>query len=402
MPNCKVKCPHCQEEYELDASALGQEFECPNCQQNFIAERALPEVKGPQMTIRRRPVQEPRQETFQPSGTEFQEPGYGYSRGEEEAKRALFAQYRVALAQFFARAEAAKTIGGVVAGLLSGVFAFLTWPITIARLILSAFLNPSDKILAIFRQVQQGDKQDLENLDVLPRYGKSRRQLVAPEQTLFSPAIGYGTDDDDESKSDGPSFKFAVTANEKVFIYSLEEFVKLYIFEDQLFVFKAYWDYTTGELFSESSEAFFFKDITNISTQSSYEYVQKKLSWQEFFQKNVATLLLLMVIFGILLFVGILLLVNQGVPGVLLLLFGSIIFIAIIAIMYGFSSKKVLVKRSETFAIAASSGCSIGVTILCDDWIEAKEGSVTERNDSEKIIQAIRKMIEEKKVAADA
>ena len=75
MPNCKVKCPHCQEEYELDASALGQEFECPNCQQNFIAERALPEVKGPQMTIRRRPVQEPRQETFQPSGTEFQEPG---------------------------------------------------------------------------------------------------------------------------------------------------------------------------------------------------------------------------------------------------------------------------------------------------------------------------------------
>ena len=178
MSNCKVKCPHCQEEYELDASALGQEFECPNCQQNFIAELDVPEVKEPQMIIRRKPVQEPRPETSQPSGMQYQESDYGYSRGDEEAKRALFAQYRVTLANFFAKAEAAKTIGGVVAGLFSVFFAFLTWPITILRLIINAFLNPSDKILAIFRQVQQGDKQDLENLDVLPRYGKSRRHLI--------------------------------------------------------------------------------------------------------------------------------------------------------------------------------------------------------------------------------
>ena len=55
-------------------------------------------------------------------------------------------------------------------------------------------------------------------------------------------------------------------------------------------------------------------------------------------------------------------------------------------------------KISETFTITASSGRSITITMLCDDWLEANNGTfVGKRTDGEKVIQAVRKMIEEKK-----
>ena len=59
------------------------------------------------------------------------------------------------------------------------------------------------------------------------------------------------------------------------------------------------------------------------------------------------------------------------------------------------------VRASETFSITSSSGRSIGMTILCNGWFEANNGKFDGRTNGEKIIHAIRKMIEEKKVAAN-
>ena len=88
----------------------------------------------------------------------------------------------------------------------------------------------------------------------------------------------------------------------------------------------------------------------------------------------------------------------------------SLVFFALLLLLLGYDMinlKKIFPRRvetikrvraSETFTITSSSGRSMGMTILCDGWFEAKNGKFEKRSDGEKIIHAIRKMIEEKKV----
>jgi hypothetical protein len=72
-----------------------------------------------------------------------------------------------------------------------------------------------------------------------------------------------------------------------------------------------------------------------------------------------------------------------------------------VIIFIKFCGKKVerIYRSSETFTITASSGRCISATIVCNEWMEANNVTYAQRSDGEKTIHAIRKMIEEKKVA---
>ena len=179
--------------------------------------------------------------------------------------------------------------------------------------------------------------------------------------------------------------EFAVEEYDETFLYNLEEVIKIFTFEEQLFVFKAYWDYTTGKLFDESTEAFFFKDISDILTKNNYEYTDCKMNSQIGFWEAVKKHILFVTLFTI-------------------AFCGPLGFLISAAIAYNIEKNKtfkVLTKKSETFLITANSGNSTGITILCDEWVSAKNGTRYIRTDGEKIIHAIRKMIEEKKATAN-
>ena len=261
-----------------------------------------------------------------------------------------------------------------------------------------------DNIYNIFNQVREHDLGYLETLDVLPRFGKKSSQLVAESHTLYSPLI-----------SEDAKYEFDERGE---FIYSKEEVTKVYTFEDQLLVFTALWDYTTGELYNEQTEAFFFKDITDISTENSYDKV-KTVDWVtppppeikpfpvKIFCCITGALIVLWVILSLIFgFVERHLAVAAELFGGLILL---ILFLW--AFIYDLKCQKKIfprkvetikrVRASETFTITSTSGRSIGMTILCDGWFEAKNGKYEKRSDGEKIIHAIRKMIEEKKVAVN-
>lgn len=459
-----VSCPHCGGMCEIDQNSVGQEVACPYCNKGFnvppVQENSSPderiasqqpEKRGPSEITRSPKLTIP---SLMQSAKKNTAAGFGKfslkidplknSSSENESEpdtdesaelAALVAQatasarsetdtdesaeleeniaeHRRALAKFFATAEAVKSTWGLIGNILTNYLDFIIFPIFLIKWIFKLFSSPSGNILSRYKFIQHIDQTKLEKLNILERYGKHIDQLVASPQTLFSPAIDYGSSEN----NDGSKFHYAIYSDQKNFIYSLEEVTKLYTFEDQLFVFKAYWDYTTGELFSESSEAFFFKDITDISTQSSYERVWKKLfnPKREKVKKRLKQILcvsiLLIIIIGVLAFVliasktlepsddlGIVFSIIQAVPSVVFL-------ISLLLFLFYSSPEKTLcrVKRSETFVITASSGNHIGMSILCDEWIAAKEGNITKRSNGDQIIQSIRKMIEEKKVAADA
>lgn len=264
-------------------------------------------------------------------------------------------------------------------------------------------------IYKIFKDIRKQDLEHINQLDVLPRFGKSASQLVADDHTLYSPLI----------VGDG-KYKFDDNGE---FIYAKEELTKIYTFEDQLLIFTALWDYTTGELYNERSEAFFFKDITDISTTNNYEIIKTvnlvtppppelkpfpvKAYWISF------------AIYAIIWFI--ILIINReagqnlddctNISILLGLISLPIIIFILWPLIYDLKNLKKItpvevenikrVRASETFSITSTSGRSIGMTMLCNGWFEANNGKFEERTDGEKIIHAIRKMIEEKKVIAN-
>ena len=221
-----------------------------------------------------------------------------------------------------------------------------------------------------FNSVRQNDIPYIEQLDLLPYVGKKASQLIAKPHTFYAPAV----------MSSDCAFIFA--GDERDFIYSAEEITKIYIFENQLIQAHAIWDYTTGTLFNEQFEAFFFKDITDISTEYGYE----KIKEQDQEKMSGGTLLLLLICIVL-------------ICTVYLAIFG-ILGIAIIIITKKKEqkkNKKYYVRKSETFRITSTSGRSMEMSALCSEWIKAKKGKFEQRTSNEKIYHAIRKMIEEKK-----
>ncbi|MBQ9755037.1 MAG: hypothetical protein IJV93_09860 [Lentisphaeria bacterium] len=261
-----------------------------------------------------------------------------------------------------------------------------------------------DDIYTIFDQVRTRDIEHLDSLDILPRFGKDNSQLAAESHTLYTPLISEGG-------------KYIFNKNGE-FIYSKEEVTKIFTFEDQLLVFTALWDYTTGELYNEQTEAFFLKDITDISTENKYDRV-KTVNWITPPPPRVKPfpVKIYCIIFGVFL--------SLLIPAAILLFFTSrevpvtlevtcgvgLLIVLLWAFIHDTGNLKKIspikvetvkrVRASETFSITSSSGRSIGMTILCDGWFEANNGKFEQRSDNEKIIHAIRKMIEEKKVAAN-
>ena len=357
-------CPHCNANLLIDDQYLGMELECPTCKQTFTAAKAQSIF----------PENSPVKPTYSYNNPVYQQRELENSIQQELSTNTM----RLKLAKFFKKAETAQKASGL-AGLLSGVVEGLDAFLFIFDFIAKCFATPSRDIIRMFKSIQDVDTPFLNQLDILPNYGKNSSQLVAEPYTLFSPAVDYETD---ENK---PEFKFAVEEYDETFLYNLEEVIKIFTFEEQLFVFKAYWDYTTGKLFDESTEAFFFKDISDILTKNNYEYTYCKINSQISFWEAVKKHISFVTLFTI-------------------ILCGPLGFLISAAIAYNIEKNKtikVLTKKSETFLITAKSGNSTGITILCDEWVSAKNGTRYIRTDGEKIIHAIRKMIEEKKATAN-
>ena len=195
-----------------------------------------------------------------------------------------------------------------------------------------------------YDEVQELDLEYLKKLDVLRRFGKDKTQLIAPMETLFAPAF-CGVEELEE-------FQYAIGEKDEVYRYNLEEVTKVYTFEDQLLIYTGIWGYSLGKMIYERTEAFFFKDITDIRTESEFKVHTKYAP--------------------------------QGCLSVIFPWTGKPI--------------KTVYKEAERFVLTSGSGNSIGLTIGFEDSIEVTGSSYTRRNDNERIIHAIRKMIEEKKV----
>ena len=195
-----------------------------------------------------------------------------------------------------------------------------------------------------YDEVQDLDLEYLNKLNVLARFGKDKTQLVAPMQTLFAPAFG--------GVEGVKHFASIVSEDDALYRYNLEEVTKIYTFEDQIFIYTGVWAYSIGKMISETTEAFFFKDITDIRTESIFKIHEIHIP--------------------------------KGC-------------LSIIIPACGKSIEKVY-KESERFVLTSSSGHSIGLTIGFEEAISVTGATYTKRNDNERVIHAIRKMIEEKKV----
>ena len=413
MSEKTIFCPHCQQELSIDEQYLGMEVECPTCNQSFTAQatssvkNAFQQIKNASAQLGNSVGENLRHVQFDAIKNTFQQiKNVAAARQEEQEEEENFRQMqlnaidtndpyaedRLKLVKFFKKAEGVQAASGI-AKILADVCEGLGVFFQIFSFILEFFSKADRKILYLFNSVQNRDMEFLENLDVLPVYGKKQSQLVADCYTLYSPAMNYA------AETEGPDFKYAISKEDKSFLYSLEEVIKIFTFEDQLFIFKAYWDYTTGKLFDESTEAFFFRDITDISTKNSYEYMKMKneISWGDVKKKHIGKILIISIILAILVAI----VTQNGFAAVFTLLIASLIISLLCYLIEKSKTIKVLTKKCETFVISANSGNSIGITMLCKEWIKAKNGIHNQRTDGEKIIHAIRKMIEEKKVTAN-
>ena len=198
-------------------------------------------------------------------------------------------------------------------------------------------------------------------------------------------------------------------------MYSLEEVVKVYTFEDQLLIFKAYWDYLTGELVDESFSTFFYRDITSVTTYRSYANFKKEKkeitaadrakAYKKHFLK-ILPLMLLIAGFLAAIGAGVGILISDGLApsfwifgligfagGIFL---GKYLLSQLYAKLQGHIKR---VRKADSLVIATPSN-KTAIHILSDEWIEAQDGVFESRTDAEKLFHAIRKMIEEKKEMA--
>ena len=415
MAEKTIVCPHCQQELNIDEQYLGMEVECPICNQSFTAQaassvkNAFQQIKNASAQLGNSVGENLRHVQFDAIKNTLQQiKNVAAARQEEQEEEEEenfrqmqlnaidtndpYAEDRLKLVKFFKKAEGVQAASGI-AKILADVCDGLGVIFQIFSFILEFFSKADRKILYLFNSVQNRDMKFLENLDVLPAYGKKQSQLVADCYTLYSPAMNYA------AETEGPDFKYAISKEDKSFLYSLEEVIKIFTFEDQLFIFKAYWDYTTGKLFDESTEAFFFRDITDISTKNSYEYMKMKnnISFGDAITKHRKTILIFSAITSILVALP-----SQSFNALYISFLTMLFIVSILCYLIEKSKTiKVLTKKCETFVISANSGNSIGITMLCKEWIKAKNGIHNQRTNGEKIIHAIRKMIEEKKVTVN-
>ena len=397
MAEVNIYCPHCNRELSVDDSYMGKNLVCPLCNGEFLfddpdkdAVQVPSSIRLKESAVLKNSILNSIEDTK-----------------EQKKKRKLrmnpveIRELREQLAKGFSTISACNSVSKI--NIFSAIFEGIG-DIIGAVFVLYAKAQTArimKKMVHLFQVVKGFDIDYLEDLDILERYGKSEKQLAAASHTLFSPIISGDDDEEMEVK-----YKFFDDDEDAVLIYSYEEVTKLYPFEDQLFVYRAAWDYVNGCICAEQTEAFFFKDITDISTETEYKAVEEKvvavgLTWLPWIVAIVCASIGIGI--GSSIGVGAVGFLGVLIGGVLGCVAGLIIGSIIRSIILALCSKKydVMVRASETFTITSSSGRSISSTIVCDEWLEANNASYNRRSNPEKIIHAIRRMIEEKKVAAN-
>ena len=397
MAEKNIKCPHCNSELALAEEYMGMEVQCPVCDKNFTASPAVPLVRTVKET---EPSDSP--ESFgsmmkkiarntaknaAPIMQRLAEKGKDYVRDASGKFDNL--TDRLVLQKYFEKIPPESP--------LEGQYNFL------------AYNFVTEKVYQSFLNIQKTDLDYWEGLDILGRFGKNSSQPVAEPQTLIEPVIGL-------SKTDQMDAKVAFFIDREMewnLVTNLAYITKIYTFEDQLFVYESIWDYASGCVWKENTQAFFFKDITNISTDTIYGSAIQKIgpSW-----RPVVILGCIAILFGI---AALPATTNSSRVLFGLLVVPAFVFslAALIEICYITQhSKKRLrsVRRIEEFTVTAGSGSSLSIAMVSKDWLTVKrnlysekenwlDGTVqdyTQRSDAEKIIHAIRKMIEEKKAAS--
>ncbi len=360
-------CPHCKQKLEGEDNWVGMEVPCPCCKKTF----KIPSPKNDDSQNGFVPLEN--DNNFAPVGNDK---GFASLESTDSGNNSVVAVLpmqddatilaaRQRLTKCFEHAQTMQAVNSVANAVNSG-----NGIVQLLGVVGSLFARKSkatEKDVAAFNTVIQKDLPYIVQLDMLSYVGKKASQLIAVPHTFGAPAV----------MSSDCAFAFA--GNDRDFIYSAEEITKIYIFKDQLIQVHALWDYTTGTLLNEQSEAFFFRDITDISTEYGYEKI---------IEETPNKLGKILFIIGIILIATIIL----SIIGLTMILFSLIKLRP--------EKKQYYVRKSETFRITSTSGRSMSMSLLCSEWIKAKKGKFEQRTSNEKIFHAIRKMVEEKKIEA--
>lgn len=334
----QIYCPHCHSTLEAEEDWIGMETTCPSCNQEFeiSSSKKVPSVipaapgndKLSLMKAKRAEERIKRSQELE----------------QQERRKKIDAYFQPSLSP-----QTCRIISIVL--LILGVVTLILY-IGIAFLILSlVFFLLSKRRPKMtdedFDFCVSEDMAYLDSLNILAQYGKDPSELVAPPCTMTAPDFeGAGL----------VEFLWRLGDDGKI-RYSVIEITKAFMFEQQLMVFTATWDFTKGILMNETTHAYFYKDIVAINTQSVYDKTSN--AW-------------------------IIRLISM-IPHV-----GEIIASCL-------KEKTTIYKTAETFELISSSGNSIGLTVGFDEWVLAHGGQVPDKTEAEAMIRSIRKMIEEKK-----
>ena len=405
MAEKTIFCPHCNQELSIDEQFLGMEVECPICNKTFAATekkiavapvtaQAEPEVannvslnllgkQGVDLAKNILNFAAPKVKSMMSTVAD------NINNRNDNSDTSDSSDDRVILSSFFEKVKPESDLESVVDMLC---FNFMT-----------------AKQFAAFNRVKATDHEYWKNLDILKRFGKDTSQLVAEPQMLTEPVMAVAKSDNVDPKA----AYFVDQTGEWHLANSLVYITKLYTFEDQLFAYRAIWDYASQCVWNEDTEAFFFTDITNISTSTVYGSAIERILPSK-------------MIVAVAMIIGIMLLMvcciiaacNDDFSGILVLGFILCVVSIFIGILINISKtkrRKRSVRRLEMFDIQSSSGSTFSISMLSDEWLKIKrnlyhkkanwmEGVIqdyTTRSEEEKIIHAIRKMIEEKKVSGN-
>ena len=399
-----ISCPHCNQELSIAEEYLGMEVSCPTCNQTFAA--AEKKAAAIPVAAVQTPAAANGNESFKQLGKQGVDIAKNILNFSAPKVKSMISSIvdntgnsnntidssddRVILSSFFEKVKPESNLESVVDMLC---FNFMTY-----------------KQFAAFERVREADHEYWKNLDILKRFGKDSSQLVAEPQMLIEPVMAVAKSDNIDPKA----AYFVDQTGEWHLANSLVYITKLYTFEDQLFAYRAIWDYASQCVWNEDTEAFFFTDITNISTNTIYGSAIERILPSKMILAAAAIIgFVLFMFFCVIAFCS-----NDDSWDTALIGFILCIVSIFIGNLIYFSKikrRKRSVRRLERFDIQSSSGSIFSISMVSNEWLKIKrnlynkksnwmEGVIqdyTTRSEEEKIIHAIRKMIEEKKIAAN-
>ena len=333
----QVSCPNCNAVLEAQEEWIGMESTCPNCNQTFKIADTAASGQSP-----RKDRQEEYRKRLEDRRAELLEKKKNQLEWKEKRRK---------IERFFnsTMSPTKMRVTGIVL-IIVGI-PLLLFGVGILVIIIGAFMLWLSSRPTIdeteFDLYAEEDMAYIESLNVLKQYGKDVSELVAEPYTMIAPDF-----------EGGGLVEFAWRLGDDGRIrYSVIEITKAFLFEHQLIVFTASWDFIKGILMNEKTYAYFYKDIVAINTSSEYD----KTSHAWFIQ-----------------LVGMIPWVGEYIAAFM-------------------KERTTVYKTSESFELISSSGISIELGVGFDDWVLAHGGQVQDKTDAEVMVRAIRKMVEEKK-----